>query len=114
MISASWLHAAAKIAIAMWGPAHCGAVHQRVVNHLPQGLPADTAAWAYVGYSRSSPNHCTIAYNGRDRIPWLWWRVCDATVHEWGHLTGHKGTLKDPSSPMYCRLHPIPQCGRGP
>lgn len=113
MIPGWWLAAAAKIAIAVWGAAPCGHVHQRVFDRLPQGSPADTAAWAYVGWPRGSRNYCTIGYNGRDRIPWLWWRVCAATVHEWGHLTGHHHS-RNPNSPMYAILHPIPQCTRGP
>ena len=106
MIPASWLHVAAKIAVVMWGMPHCGHVHERVFARLPQGVPADTAAWAQSW-------DCTIGYYGRDPRPWLWWRVCAATVHEWGHLTGHHHS-RNPSSPMYAILHPIPQCTRGP
>lgn len=109
MIPAAWLAAAAKIAIATWGAPHCGHVHQRVFNRLPPGEPANTAAWSYVGYPRGARNHCTIGYYGPDRIPWVWWRVCAATVHEWGHLTGHRHS-RDPASPMFPVLHPIRQC----
>lgn len=104
MIPAAWLHAAAKIAVIYWGMPHCGHVHQHVVNRLPPDVPALTAAWA-------EPWNCGIFYYGRDAQSWVWWRVCAATVHEWGHLKGH-GHSKNPSSPMYPYLHPIPQCDR--
>lgn len=110
MIPASWLHLAAKIALATWGMAPCGHVQQREVNALPQGVPADAAAWVYYpGYLYPRRLRCTIYYYGRDPRPWLWWRVCAATVHEWGHLTGHRHST-DPNSPMYPVLHPISQC----
>jgi hypothetical protein len=106
VIPAAWLHAAARIAIVVWGMPHCGHVHQRVAQAIPAGDPATTAAWAI-------PWRCEIDYYGRDRNPWVWWRVCAATVHEWGHLTGH-GHSRNPASPMYPVLHPIPQCARAP
>lgn len=102
MIPGSWLAQAAKIAVAVWGMPHCGHVHQYVIHAIPKslGLPANTVSYAY-------PWDCKIFYD--DHKLHYWWSVCDATVHEWGHLTGHHHS-KNPNSPMYPLGHPIPEC----
>ncbi len=106
MIPAAWLHAATNIAIAMWGVPHCGRVHEHVIHAIPASLalPGNTAAYA-------EPWNCSIFLD--DHVLHHWWSVCDAVVHEIGHVTGHHHS-KDPNSPMYPLAHPLPQCGSGP
>ena len=109
MLSASWLHLALRISIAIWGVPHCGQVHQRVFpGPLPDQSPL-VLGWAYVPdwLTRGTPDYCEIGYNARH--PWPWWEVCAVTIHEVGHLTYHHHS-HDPNSLMYVFVHPDPQC----
>jgi hypothetical protein len=119
VIPAHWLAVAVKVSIAFWGAAPCGPVHVRthVVSRLPAGAPANTAAWTYDTSGQSLRESfrkgfapCEIFYYSKTQPRWTYSRVCEATVHEIGHMTGHPHS-SNPNSPMFDTIHPIPVCG---
>lgn len=121
MIPHFWLATAVKVSIAFWGAVPCGPVHVRTheVTTLPAAFPANTAAWTFdtSGPAKRDFSHgfapCEIFYYTKVKPAWTYSRVCEATVHEIGHMTGHPHS-DNPASPMFDTIHPIRVCAHIP